>query len=85
VESRFRVYPQCEACWIEENSTWEPDGVSSDGRLVSRILEIAVPVDLESGQVNVCCSCGELTVVGIYVEREKDRVKFDIDPQDLIR
>jgi len=45
--------------------------------------EIAIPVDLEPGQVNACCSCGELTVVGIYVEREKDMVMFDIDPRDI--
>lgn len=84
-DERFRVYPQCEVCWIEENSTWEPDGVSSDGKLVARMSAIAVPVDLEPGQVNVCCVCGELTVVGIFVEREKADVVYDIDPRDIIQ
>ena len=81
---RYRVYPQCEICWVDENSEWEADGVTADGKLVARIKAIAIPLDLEPGTVHACCSCGELTVVGIFVDKNPEDVKFDIDPKDIV-
>lgn len=78
-----KVYPQCEKCWIQENSRWEPDGVSQDGKLVTRLTGIMVPYSMTTGKVNVCCICGELTVVGIYVEKEEDEVMFDSEPLNI--
>lgn len=80
----YRTYPQCEICWIDENSEWEAEGVTAEGKLVARITAIAIPLDLEPGTVHACCSCGELTVVGIFVEKDTSDVKFDIDPKDII-
>jgi len=57
--------PVCEKCWIDNNSFWEPESVSQDGKLVSRLIGVKVPMEL-SPEVNECYSCGEVTVVGIY-------------------
>lgn len=76
------VYPLCEKCWIEENSIWEPDGVSEDGRLVTRLVKVAIPLNIMTGKINFCCMCGNLTVVGIYVEKRLEDIKYDKEPLD---
>ncbi len=73
-------YPCCEKCWIKDNSRWEPDGVSEEGQLISKMTAIAVPQFLQLGSVNVCATCGEVTVVGLYRELEEDEVQYDVDP-----
>jgi hypothetical protein len=83
-ERKQDAYPQCEVCWIKENSRWEPDGVSENGNLVSRLTAVAVPLNVNSGEVNICCTCGEITVIGIYVEKYEDEVAFGINPFDIV-
>lgn len=78
-----KTYPQCERCWIKENSRWEPDGVSETGELISKLIAVAVPEYLQLGNVNVCCTCGDVTVVGIYAEKEEEDVQYDVDPLDV--
>jgi hypothetical protein len=41
---------------------------------------VAVPQFLQLGKVNVCATCGEVTVVGLYRELEEDEVQYDVDP-----
>lgn len=79
-----KAYPQCEVCWIDENSDWEPHSVTQDGKIVARMRAIAVPVELSPSTVQVCCSCGELTVVGLFVDKHPSEVKFDVDPDDIV-
>ncbi len=80
-----RNMPQCEVCFIEENSKWEPESVGDDGSLVSKLVAIAVPDDLETGLVNICATCGDITIVGIYSEIDEDDIKFDREPLNTTR
>jgi hypothetical protein len=83
-EPKEGIYPQCERCWIKENSRWEPDGVSAEGNLVTRLSAVAVPLNLNVGEINICCTCGEITVVGIYVDKYEDEIEFNISPFDIV-
>jgi hypothetical protein len=76
----LKTYPQCERCWIKDNSRWELDGVTADGDITSKLVAVAVPIDVTLGHINVCATCGDLTVVGIYAHLEEDEVNFDVDP-----
>lgn len=83
--SEQKLYPQCEACWISENSRWEPDAVTDDGKLIAKLVAVAVPeMRLKNLEPEICVDCGDVTVVGIYVEKEDEEVNFDVDPSDVI-
>jgi hypothetical protein len=74
------AYPQCEVCYIAENSKWEPESVGDDGSLVSKLIAIAVPLRLSPGSVHACCTCGELTIAGIFTEKNEDEISYDSGP-----
>jgi hypothetical protein len=74
------AYPQCEVCYIAENSKWEPESVGDDGSLVSKLIAIAVPLRLSPGSVHACCTCGELTIAGIFTEKDEDEISFNSGP-----
>lgn len=80
---RNKTYPQCEVCYIKENSRWEADSVGPDGSLISKLIAVAVPLKLAPGSINVCCDCGEITVAGIYVEKDEDSVQYDSEPLEI--
>lgn len=65
------LVPVCERCWIEENSLWEADSVDISGNIITRLLNVTVPIQLSPGAVGDCYVCGHLTVVGIYVSAEE--------------
>lgn len=73
--------PQCELCWIRENSTWEPDSVDENGNIITRLVSVTVPLNLVPGAVQECISCGKVTVVGIYVPL--DPTETDFEEEDL--
>ncbi len=80
-----KLYPQCEACWIHDNSRWEPEGVTVDGQLIAQLVAVAVPeMRLSNLSPEVCADCGDVTVVGIYVEKEERSVPFDVNSSDII-
>ena len=66
------LVPQCELCWIRENSEWEPDGVDENGSIITRLVKVSVPLNLTPGAVCECITCGKVTVVGIYVPMEPE-------------
>jgi len=76
-------YPQCEKCYLEDNCAWEADSVGEDGSLVSKLTSVAVPLEISTGEINVCATCGDITVVGIYSELEEEEVKYRSDPLNL--
>jgi hypothetical protein len=78
-----KAYPQCERCFVDENSAWEPESVGDDGSIISKLLSVTVPLELVTGEINVCCDCGEITVIGIYVEREKNEITYDVEPLSI--
>lgn len=73
---RIREYtgdlvPICERCWINENSTWEPESVDEDGGITTRLVSITLPIKLVPGSANDCYICDKITVVGIYVSENE--------------
>jgi len=82
--SEPELFPQCEQCWINENSRWEPDGVSDGGKIVARLVAVAVPeMRLRNLEPEVCIDCGNVTVVGIYVDKEDFELVSDDDHVDV--
>jgi hypothetical protein len=75
-------YPQCEVCFIKENSKWELESVGDDGSVISRLAAIAVPEFLLPGSVHKCCTCGEVTIAGIYVDKDEDEVIYLSEPME---
>lgn len=57
--------PICERCWINDNTTIEPDGVT-----------IRRPALIGHPEIERCCLCGEPTVVGIYTRRDPHTVPY---------
>ena len=76
-------YPQCEKCYLEENCQWEPESVGDDGSLVSKLTAVSVPLEIGTGEINVCAICGDITVVGIYAEIPEEKVQYASDPLNL--
>ena len=72
-----KIVPQCEKCWVEENAVWEPDYVTSEGDIVSRLVRVDVPTSVELGAVHGCADCGSVTVVGLKVERDVEEINYD--------
>ncbi len=80
-----KLYPQCEACWVHDNSRWEPEGVTVDGQLIAQLVAVAVPeMRLTNLTPEICADCGDVTVVGIYIEKEEGNVPFDVDSSDAV-
>jgi len=66
----------CESCWLVENTMWEPESMDENGQVFVRLVGVGMPEIVGADTVEVCCMCGELTVVGIYVLRDPSTVPF---------
>lgn len=72
----------CESCWLVENTRWEPESMDENGRIMLRLTGVGMPQIVPSETVEVCCMCGELTVVGIYVLRDPEEVPYPMGDKD---
>lgn len=66
------THAQCEACWINENSTWVPTPTGPDDERLDSIrqpVRVVAP-EGEALPVERCCWCGQPTIVGIFVRRD---------------
>ena len=52
---------------------------------ISKLVAIAVPDDIGTGLVNICATCGDITIVGIYSEIDENDIKFDEKPLNTTR
>jgi hypothetical protein len=77
------LVPQCELCWIQENSVWEPDSVDERGNIITRLVNVSVPLNLSPGAVCECITCGKVTVVGIYVPIESIEERMDNEEMEV--
>jgi hypothetical protein len=67
--------PTCEKCWLKEHARWEPESVDDEGNILFRLTGVDVPLKYNTGAVESCHSCGELTIAGIYeLTPEESRV-----------
>ena len=81
--ARLYRLPICEACWITERSNWDVESVDDKGRVCARLINIEIPKDISSsGSINICCMCGDITIVGIHIKRSLDDVPH-VDPDYL--
>jgi hypothetical protein len=59
---------------------WEADSVDINGNIITRLINVTVPIELSPGAVGDCYICGRLTVVGIYVSAaELDGIEAEED------
>lgn len=63
--------PQCERCWIEENSIWE--SLPGGGEVLK---SIRFPVRITEPEIKQCAVCGELTISGIFVRKDPKEVNY---------
>lgn len=63
------THPKCEACWIADSATVDGSGYIESIRAPTRVVD----PDLE-----LCCFCGNPTLVGIYVRA--DRAELPLCP-----
>lgn len=68
--------PICEACWLIDHTSWEPESVSSDGKVLMRLTGVDVPEKYNTESVEICAECGGITVAGIYELRDPATLFF---------
>jgi hypothetical protein len=56
--------------------------MDENGRIMLRLTGVGMPETVGTQTVEVCCMCGELTVVGIYVLRDPDVVPYPADEKE---
>lgn len=73
-------FPVCESCWMENHARWEPESISSTGRILMRLKGVDVPEKINNGSVEVCAMCGAVTIAGIYELKLTSEVYFTNKP-----
>jgi len=71
----------CETCYLEEHTNWEPESVNEYGNILVRLKNVEVPEKVNTGNVEICFSCGNLTVAGIYELKDLSSIHY-IDQSD---
>lgn len=66
----------CESCWLVENARYVPESIDENGRVIVRLMGVGLPDSVRAESVEICCMCGELTIVGIYILRDPEQVPF---------
>lgn len=56
--------------------------MDENGRIMLRLTGVGMPETVGAQSVEVCCMCGELTVVGIYVLRDPEIVPYPSDSNE---
>ena len=87
-EPVFVPVPVCEVCWLIEHTNWEPEAMTSDGKLIMKLTGVDVPTRADTESVDVCSDCGSITIAGIYDLRDKSTLadygdsEFEYDIED---
>jgi hypothetical protein len=66
----------CEVCWLLDHVKWEPESIDETGNVLMRLVGVDVPQKVNSGEVDICCMCGGLTISGIYEFKDPKKVYF---------
>ena len=72
----------CETCWLSDHTRWEPESMNETGNILLKLVGIDVPQKVNTGEVDVCCMCGSITVGGIYEFKDPSKVRFSGDTND---
>lgn len=68
--------PVCEKCWLRDHTHWEPESVDDMGNILMRLKGVDVPIKYNTGQVETCSECGEITIAGIIENEERSERTF---------
>lgn len=68
--------PVCEVCWIQEHAKWEPESIDDTGNILMRLKGVDVPQKVNTGSVEMCSSCGKITIAGIFELRDTQVVMY---------
>ena len=66
----------CESCWLLDHARWEPESMDDTGNILMKLVGVDVPEKVNTGEVEVCCMCGGLTICGIYEFKDPTKVYF---------
>lgn len=66
----------CESCWLLDHARWEPESMDNTGNILMKLVGVDVPEKVNTGEVEVCCMCGGLTICGIYEFKDPEKVYF---------
>jgi hypothetical protein len=61
------THPQCERCWLGQNTKVVND----------HDLSVRLPVRMKDPEVEYCCWCGALTIFGVYVRQDPQGLVCD--------
>lgn len=75
-ESMFLQMPVCEQCWIKDHASWEPESMDENGNILMKLVNVGVPVKINTKEAEVCSECGDITVAGIYEDKDPSVVFF---------
>jgi hypothetical protein len=56
--------------------------MNETGNILLKLVGIDVPQKVNTGEVDVCCMCGAITVGGIYEFKDADKIHFFRDTND---
>lgn len=68
--------PVCEMCWLSRHTSWEPESMDSAGRVIMHLTGVEVPKKYNTGTVELCADCGEITISGIYDLRKPEDINY---------
>jgi hypothetical protein len=69
--------PQCEACWIEQEATWDVDEAEGFGYITG--IRLPVVMAGPERRVERCAWCGRPTIAGIYKRVDPQTVLYPTD------
>lgn len=52
------------------------------GNILLKLVGVEVPQKVNTGEVEVCCMCGAITICGIYEFKDPTKVYFSSDTED---
>lgn len=72
--------PCCEACWIEQEATWDTDEAEGFDYITSIRQPTVLMMDHRS--VERCSWCGKPTIMGIFKREDPSKVPFPAKEDD---
>lgn len=73
--------PICELCWLIDHTSWEPESMDENGKVVMRLSGIEIPQKYNTDAIELCSICGGITISGIYLFEEPEIVDY-VDEED---
>lgn len=56
----------CESCYLSDHTRWAPESMDEAGHVLMSLVDVDVPIKINTGTVETCCYCGTITIAGIF-------------------